>query len=123
MNRLLTLLCVLACVHFGWKYYGPAEATASGNEVTTAELQALAATVAAEDVVMYTTTECVYCAQAKNWLHRYGFAYTECNMSIDRQCESEFMGHGGTGTPYLIVRGHHMSEGFDSEEFLVALQQ
>jgi glutaredoxin len=30
---------------------------------------------------------------------------------------------GSTGVPYLIVKGHHMKGGFDSDEFLVAMRQ
>jgi hypothetical protein len=36
-----------------------------GGNLSTEELKALAATVKLDDVVMYTTTSCPYCAQAK----------------------------------------------------------
>lgn len=91
--------------------------------MSTADLTALAATVDPEEVVVYTTSQCPYAAQTKAWLKRYGFAFTECNMSVDSRCESEFMSYGGDGTPYLVVRGHHMRDGFDSDEFLAALKR
>lgn len=84
-------------------------------------MHAFAATVRASDVVMYSTSECPYCAQAKSWLSRYGFAFTECNMSVDKQCVREFNRYGADGTPFLIVRGHQMKDGFDSDEFIAAL--
>lgn len=91
-----------------------------------AAVRQLAATVGAEQIVMYSTTECGYCTQARAWLTGNGFAFTECNMSHERRCEDEFHALGATGTPYLIVRGprgeHHMKEGFDSDEFLAALK-
>jgi hypothetical protein len=33
----------------------------------------------------------------------------------------DFTRYGGTGTPYLVVRGHHMKDGFDSDQFLALL--
>ncbi|GAA5786681.1 hypothetical protein YWS52_30050 [Chitiniphilus shinanonensis] len=97
----------------------------SGTEIadSPAEIRALAAQVQAGDVVMYTTTECGYCAQAKNWLREYGFEFTECNMSVDEYCQREFSAYGATGTPYLIVRGYPMEDGFDSDEFLALLNR
>lgn len=101
----------------------PGLASQVGGHVGTTELAALAARVRPAEVVIYTTSECPYAAQAKGWLQQYGFPFTECNMSVDRHCESEFRSHGADGTPYLIVRGHHMKDGFDSDEFIAALRR
>ena len=122
--RPFILLSVLAvALYFGWKNATPpASSLTAATTPTLEELQAVAATVRADEVVMYSTTECVYCNQAKGWLRQYGFAFTECNMSIEPRCETEFRAYGATGTPFLIVRGHQMKEGFDSEEFLTALR-
>jgi glutaredoxin len=84
-------------------------------------LQTLAETVQAEDIVIYTTTHCPYCAQAKSWLKKQGFAYTECNADTDSHCASDMQSFGADGTPYLVVRGHHMKNGFDTDEFLAVL--
>lgn len=94
----------------------------NSKNLTIDEVQTLAETVRADEVVMYTTTSCPYAAQAAIWLRQHGFAYTECNMSTTPACEQAFLAHGGDGTPYLIVRGHHMRDGFDSDEFLAALR-
>lgn len=96
---------------------------APGNQASVNDIRAVAAGVRAEEVVMYSTTECVYCAQAKAWLQGNGFAFTECNMSVDTRCEQEFVRLGGTGTPFLMVRGHPMNDGFDSDQFLALLSQ
>ncbi|MBI5924509.1 MAG: glutaredoxin family protein [Aquabacterium sp.] len=102
---------------------GGGRAVASaGADLTDAQIRALAATVQAEDVVMYSTTDCTYCAQAKGWLSQYGFPLSECNMTTTPHCEQAFRALGADGTPYLIVRGHHMKNGFDSDEFLAALR-
>lgn len=91
-----------------------------------AGIRRLATTIRAEQVLMYSTTECGYCAEARSWLHGHGFAFTECNMSVDSRCTEAFRALRASGTPYLIVRGprgeHHMKDGFDSDEFLAALQ-
>jgi len=88
----------------------------------TPRIQALAATVKAEDVVMYTTTECGYCHQAKAWLQQNGFAFTECNMSVSRTCQQEFAAYKAVGTPFLVVRGERMDDGFDTDQFLALLR-
>jgi glutaredoxin len=85
------------------------------------ELVELAATVKPNDVLIYTTTDCPYCAQAKGWMRQYGFAYTECDAQVRADCASE-LGKLGSGVPYLIVRAHHMKNGFDSDEFVTALR-
>ncbi len=117
MLRYLILGLALLAAAWWWR----------GHSVTTqasgaADVATLAASVKAEEVVIYTTSTCTYCAQAMRWLDQQGFAYTECNMSTTPRCEQEFLRHGGNGTPYLIVRGHHMKDGFDSDEFLAALR-
>jgi glutaredoxin len=96
-----------------------------GGDVSTEQMRTLASTVKAEEVVIYSTTECAYCAQAKSWLSQNGFAFTECNMSVEPHCEAEFRSYGGNGTPYLVVsragKTRHMKNGFDSDELLAAL--
>lgn len=91
---------------------------AGPGSMDSAQMQALAATVKADEVVMYSTTDCVYCHQAKAWLQQNGFAFTECNMSVSRSCEQEFRAYKATGTPFLVVRGKRMDDGFDSDQFL-----
>jgi len=57
-----------------------------GAAMTEQALRELAVGVSASDVVIYTTTHCPYCAQAKEWMSRYGFAFTECNAETDGGC-------------------------------------
>lgn len=120
---LLTLLLAFAA-YYGWTHR-------AGNSVATADpsaaqIQTLAASVKAEEVVMYSTTECPHCHAAKGWLTQNGFAFTECNMSVERRCEAEFKTYGADGTPFLVIRRggkeRHMKDGFDSDEFLAALR-
>ena len=124
---ILTVLAIVVGIFAGHQAHldksgGSSSAEAGMDE---AAVRRLAASVRAEQVVMYSTTECGYCTQARSWLNGYGFAFTECNMSLDSRCVDEFHALKGEGTPYLVVRGprgeHHMKEGFDSDEFLSAL--
>lgn len=95
----------------------------SVDGMSPADITTLATTVRPGEVVMYSTDNCTYCAEARSWLNQYGFAFKECNMDSSKQCEREFMNYGGNGTPHLVVRGHHMKNGFDSVEFLMALRE
>ena len=123
MKRILTILCVVASVYFAWKHFVRPDAQMATAEIHSSALVQLAATVKAEDVVMYSTTECTYCAQAKGWLNQNGFAFSECNMSVSSECERQFKSLGADGTPYLLVRGHPMKNGFDSDEFISLLKK
>jgi glutaredoxin len=86
-------------------------------------IRALAAETREGDIVLYSSDQCPYSVEAKAWLQTNGFLFRDCNLSVDRYCEAEFLSHGATGTPYLIVRGHHMKNGFDSNEFIKALSR
>jgi glutaredoxin len=131
--RALIRLFVIALIAYGVMHYAesPPEwgsrVTSLVAEVTkrsgTTEppLKALAAQTRAGDIVLYSSDPCPYSREAKAWLRANGFPFTDCNLSTDRHCEAEFLSHGATGTPYLIVRGHHMKDGFDSDEFIAAL--
>jgi glutaredoxin len=80
-----------------------------GNSQTPANTMSIsqsASQIKSGDIVMYSTTECAYCTEAKSWLTQNGFAFTECNMSIDPRCQQEFNAPGTHDSPY--VRGHHM---------------
>ena len=121
MGRLLTLIIIVGAVHFAWKHYQKTATTESSATQSTEQISQLASRVKAGEVVMYSTTECVYCAEAKVWLKQNNFAFSECNMSIEERCQREFNSYGAVGTPFLIVRGHQMKDGFDSDEFLQAL--
>lgn len=92
------------------------------DSVTEGEIATLASTVRSGDVLMYTTTQCPYCAQARSWLNQYGFTFSECDTEVREDCAREYQALGATGVPYLIVKGHHMKDGFDSDEFIAALR-
>lgn len=122
MARLFILLLAVGCLHLAWKHFGSSGSPGSTGNMSSEQIGALAATVKSGDVVMYSTTECGYCTQARGWLNQNGFAFTECNMSVDERCVQEFRSYGADGTPFLLVRGYQMKNGFDSDEFLATLR-
>jgi glutaredoxin len=119
MSQLLKLIGLALLLKAVWSLFG-SQAIDSGR-FGAAEISRIAATVRAEDVVMYTTTSCGYCAQAREWLNRNHFAFTECNTDTSERCGRELMAYGGNGVPYLVVRGQHMRDGFDAVQFLSLL--
>lgn len=97
-----------------------------GGNAASDELRTLAAATTPSDVVIYTTVWCPNCKAAKQWMAQQGFAYTECDVEKSASCAAELQAHYGSsgdqGVPYLVVRGHHMKDGFDSDEFIAALK-
>ena len=87
------------------------------------QLTALAASTTSSDVLMYTAPWCSYCAAAKGWLAQYGFKYQECDIQASSACLGQHKALDAQGgVPYLIVKGRHMKDGFDSDEFIAALR-
>jgi glutaredoxin len=71
---------------------------------------------------MYSADWCPNCRAAKGWMQQYGFKYDECNVETSSACASQLKTLDPQGgVPYLIVRGQHMKDGFDSNQFLAAL--
>ena len=95
-----------------------------GANPSTEQLTALAASTPSSDVLMYSAPWCSYCAAAKGWLAQYGFRYQECDIQASSDCLSQLKALDPQGgVPYLIVKGRHMKDGFDSDQFIAALRQ
>jgi glutaredoxin len=122
---LLLVCAVLGGYKFlGQKSGGPVSSIAArmGGPVSSEQLAALAGTVKTGDVVIYSAAWCANCNAAKQWMSQYGFTYHDCDVEKDAGCASQFRATGSEGVPYLIVKGHHMKDGFDSDEFIAALR-
>ena len=51
-----------------------------------------------------------------------GFKAQTCEIDKDSDCLSRLKTYDPKSTvPYLIVKGHHMKSGFDSDELIAAL--
>src|SRR5262245_4855157 len=93
MRKLIVIAAVVVGVWFGLHRGGghgfSSIGAAISGDVSEEELRRLAAGVHSGEVVIYTTTECQYCAQAKAWMKQYGFAFTECDAEVSNQCAQE----------------------------------
>jgi glutaredoxin len=96
---------------------------AQAEGITVEQMAVIAAAVEPGDIRIYTTSQCVHCHEAKSWLSANNFKFTECNMSTDSQCIDEFKSYKAFGTPFLVVKGHEMHDGFDSDEMIAALKK
>ena len=124
------LVLVLAVAYGAWvglhRKPGAVPASLAGKfsaNPSIEQLAALAGSTTSSDVMMYSAPWCSYCAAAKGWLAQYGFKYQECDIQASSDCLSQLKALDPQGgVPYLIVRGRHMKDGFDSDEFIAALK-
>jgi arsenate reductase-like glutaredoxin family protein len=56
-------------------------------------------------LLLYTSTTCAPCAQARTWLTKNKIPYQECNASTDRACENDLDRYGNKATPRWVYRG------------------
>jgi glutaredoxin len=68
------------------------------------------------DVVMYATSWCPYCAQARAYFARAGIAYVEHDVEKSARANAAFKRLGGRGVP-LIVVGREKLNGFSEQGF------
>lgn len=114
----VAVVAVLAALRGAGQLGGAAEA-----EISPAQTAALAAQVGPGDVVVYTTEDCLYCKLAREWLEQHSVAYTECDINASAACAKAYRAYGARGTPFLVVRGQQMREGFQPDVFLNILRQ
>jgi len=65
------------------------------------------------EVVLYTSTSCPYCVQAKRLLDRKGIAFVEIDVSADSAKRSEMMQKSGRRTVPQIFIDEQSIGGFD----------
>ncbi|HIV72606.1 MAG TPA: glutaredoxin family protein [Candidatus Aquabacterium excrementipullorum] len=66
------------------------------------------------DIMMFTTTDCPYCARARAWFKAHGVPWRECNIDQHEACKRIFDAQGAPGVPLLNVRGQWRL-GFDAD--------
>lgn len=72
-------------------------------------------------ILMYTTSTCVYCAKARAWLDAHSIPWRECNIDLSAACRVKFEAQGAPGVPLLQVNGQwHL--GFDAAWLARVLQ-
>lgn len=88
---------------------------------TTQQGETLRALVKADDIVMYSTEGCIYCAKARQWLSAQGLPWRECNVEHDAQCRADYEAKGSPGVPMLKVR-EQWQLGFDPAWLVEAIK-
>jgi len=73
-------------------------------------------------VVMYATSWCPYCAQARAYFKSNGIAYVEHDVEKSAAAKAEFKRLHGRAVPLIFV-GHERIDGFSELAFEFALQK
>ncbi len=92
----------------------------AGRGVEEAQAQALRETARPGDIVMLSSTTCVFCKQASAWLVEQRVPHCECLIERDAECRAEYQSRGAGGTPTFVVRGQTIT-GFDRERIRAVL--
>ena len=74
-----------------------------------------------QDVVLYATRWCGYCAKARSYLQTAGVAFTEVDIEASAAGLAAYRALGGRGVPLLQIRGHTI-HGFDTGAIRQALE-
>lgn len=77
---------------------------------------------AEQKVVMYATSWCPYCQQARNHFRQQGIAYTEYDIERDAEAKRRYQAFGGRGIPVIFV-GKRRMNGFSVSGFNKIYQQ
>jgi glutaredoxin len=92
-----------------------------GHHQTTQQGETLRQWVKSDDIVVYGTDTCPYCAQARQWLTTQGLPWRDCNVEHDAQCRAEYEAKGAPGVPMLKVR-EQWQLGFDPRWLVEAIK-
>ena len=80
------------------------------------QLAALANYDTEQKVVMYATSWCPYCQQARNYFRQQGIPYTEYDIERDADAKRRYQAFGGRGIPVIFV-GKRRMNGFSVSAF------
>lgn len=57
------------------------------------------------DIAMVSSTRCVFCSRARQFMTLQQVPFTECFIETDTACAQRYQALGASGTPTLLVRG------------------
>lgn len=80
------------------------------------ELMLLAQAAPSKQVVMYATSWCPYCQQARNYFREQGIPYVEHDIEKDAEAVRTYKAFGGKGIPVIFV-GQRRMNGFSVAGF------
>jgi glutaredoxin len=83
---------------------------------TVSESVLLAQAAPSKQVVMYATSWCPYCQQARNYFREQGIPYVEHDIEKDAEAKRAYQAFGGKGIPVIFV-GQQRMNGFSVASF------
>jgi len=57
------------------------------------------------DIQLLSSTGCVFCERARQWLTIQQVPFSECFIERDAACAAQYQALGARGTPTVLVRG------------------
>ena len=81
------------------------------------QAESLRAAVRPGDIVMLSSTDCVFCNRARSWLNAEKIAHSECFIELDAACAAQYRALMAPGTPTFLVKGQRIV-GFDKQRIL-----
>jgi glutaredoxin len=85
-----------------------------------AQAQSLRVAARPGDIIMLSSTNCVFCLRARNWLDAEKIAYSECFIETDAACAALYRAQMAPGTPTFLVKGQRVV-GFDKQRLVELL--
>ena len=73
-------------------------------------------------VILYSTTHCGYCGQAKAFLRKHKIPFSEYDVERNRRAFTDFQRAGGRGVPLILI-GKDKVPGFDPGKLSKALRK
>ncbi|MCV2367626.1 glutaredoxin family protein [Roseateles oligotrophus] len=84
---------------------------------TRGQAEKLRSTVRPGDIVMLSSSNCVFCLRARTWLDAEKIAYSECFIETDADCAALYRAQMAPGTPTFLVKGQRVV-GFDKQRLI-----
>ncbi len=84
------------------------------------QADSLRALVRPGDIVMLSSTDCIFCKRARTWLDAEKIAYSECFIENDAACAALYRAQMAPGTPTFLVKGQRIV-GFDKQRMVEVL--
>jgi glutaredoxin len=106
-SSLLGLAAAVLAVVGGSAWWRDHQADRLGTEI--------AQLARAGDIQMLSSTTCVYCTRARQWLTAQRVPFAECFIERDADCAARYQALGAAGTPTLLVRGRALL-GFSAQQ-------
>ena len=107
--KYLFLFAILCCGHAGAD-------SAAREPLSLAALADYEEQQKEQRVVMYATSWCPYCQQARNYFRQQGISYTEYDIERDADAKRRYQEFGGRGIPVIFV-GKRRMNGFSVSGF------